>query len=319
MIDHVRQRRLTGLSPSTVWNDLCWIRVVLDAAKTAKNLPFPLDAIDEARKYCVKHRLIARSKRRERRPTNEELQKLDEYFRVRDCHRCTVVPMRPIIWFAIYSARRESEICRLEWGDNDAMAKSGLVRDAKHPREKLGNHLRFKYTPQGWDIVHAQPKYSRYVFPYNPKSVSDAFTSACRILGIEDLRFHDLRHEAISRLFELGYDIHEVAQFSLHSSWEDLKRYTHLRPENLRQVVIKPSGEIEVITPPGSADQNHDATVSTAQGSRATQRSRLEVETVQPFGGFRLKQNNSTARRPRLPWCAIALLVNQLRQVSSTD
>ena len=102
----------------------------------------------------------------------------------------------------------------------------------------------------GWDIVHAQPKYSRYVFPYNPKSVSEAFTSACRILGIEDLRFHDLRHEAISRLFELGYDIHEVAQFSLHSSWEDLKRYTHLRPENLRQVVVKPSGEIEVITPP---------------------------------------------------------------------
>jgi integrase len=125
----------------------------------------------------VKHRLITRSKRRDRRPANEELQKLDEYFHVRDRHRCTVVPMRPILWFAVYSACRESEICRLEWADNDASAKLGLVRDAKHPREKLGNHLRFKYTPHGWDIVHAQPKYSRYVFPYNPKSVSDAFTS----------------------------------------------------------------------------------------------------------------------------------------------
>ena len=91
LIDHVRQRRLSGLCPSTVWNDLCWIRVVLDAAKTAKNLPFPLDAIDEARKYCVKHRLIARSKRRERRPTNEELQKLDEFSRSRSSpmHRRT--------------------------------------------------------------------------------------------------------------------------------------------------------------------------------------------------------------------------------------
>jgi hypothetical protein len=69
LIDHVRQRRLSGLCPSTVWNDLCWIRVVLDAAKTAKKLPFPIEVIDEARKYCVKHRLIARSKRRERRPT----------------------------------------------------------------------------------------------------------------------------------------------------------------------------------------------------------------------------------------------------------
>ena len=54
----------------------------------------------------------------------------------------------------------------------------------------------------------------------------------------------------VDRQLELEYDIHEVAQFSLHSSWEDLKRYTHLRPENLRQVIVKPSGEIEVITPP---------------------------------------------------------------------
>ena len=190
--------------------------------------------------------------------------------------------MRPIMWFAIYSARRESEICRLEWSDNDASAKSGLVRDAKHPREKLGNHLRFKYTPQGWDIVHAQPKCSPYVFPYNPTSVSDAFTSACRILGIQDLRFHDLRHEAISRLFELGYDIHEVAQFSLHSSWEDLKRYTHLRPENLRQVVVKPSGEIEVITPPIrittlQCPSPKDLAPPNVRGSRSKLFNRLEV------------------------------------------
>jgi integrase len=140
--------------------------------------------------------------------------------------------------------------CRLEWTDNDHQTLTGLVRDAKHPREKIGNHLKFKYTPEGWAIVQAQLKRSSYVFPYKPSTVSDAFTSASHILGIKDLRFHDLRHEAISRLFELGYDIHEVAQFSLHSSWEDLKRYTHLKPENMRQVVVQPSGEIVVVTPP---------------------------------------------------------------------
>src|SRR4029453_207278 len=48
-------------------------------------------------------------------------------------HRCTIVPMRGIMWFAIVSARREAEICRLEWNDNDLTALSGLVRDAKHP------------------------------------------------------------------------------------------------------------------------------------------------------------------------------------------
>ncbi|WP_033398000.1 tyrosine-type recombinase/integrase, partial [Arenimonas oryziterrae] len=72
-------------------------------------------------------------------------------------------------------------------------------------------------------------------FPFNPKSVSAAFTRATRYLGIADLHFHDLRHEATSRLFERGYSIQEVAQFTLHESWETLRRYTHLKPEDVPQ------------------------------------------------------------------------------------
>ena len=59
---------------------------------------------------------------------------------------------------------------------------------------------------------------------------------ACRKLGIENLRFHDLRHEATSRLFERGYEIHEVQQFTLHSSSQHLLRYTHLRPERIPEL-----------------------------------------------------------------------------------
>ena len=59
-------------------------------------------------------------------------------------------------------------------------------------------------------------------------------------LGIKDLRFHDLRHEATSRLFERGYQIHEVAQFTLHDSWNELKRYANLRPELLRDLAPTP-------------------------------------------------------------------------------
>jgi hypothetical protein len=57
------------------------------------------------------------------------------------------------------------------------------------------------------------------------------------------LRFHDLRHEATSRLCERGYQIHEVAQCTLHESWNELKRYTNLRPENLTEITApKPEG-----------------------------------------------------------------------------
>ena len=146
--------------------------------------------------------------------------------------------MQAIVDFAIASARRESEICRLEWRDNDAATRTGLVHDAKHPTSREGNHRPFKYTPEAWAVVEAQPRTNEYIFPYEPKSIGVAFTRACHILGIRDLRFHDLRHEATSQLFERGYQIHEVAQFTLHESWNELKRYTNLKPENVRELKL---------------------------------------------------------------------------------
>lgn len=71
------------------------------------------------------------------------------------------------------------------------------------------------------------------VFPYNPKSIGANFTRACRLRGLHDLHFHDLHHETTSHLFERGYDIPQVAQFTLHESCTTLKRYTHLRPEQV--------------------------------------------------------------------------------------
>ena len=68
-------------------------------------------------------------------------------------------------------------------------------------------------------------------FPYNSKSISASFTRACKFLGIEDLRFHDLRHEGVSRLFEIGWDIPQVASVSGHRNWNSMRRYTHLKGE----------------------------------------------------------------------------------------
>jgi integrase len=48
-------------------------------------------------------------------------------------------------------------------------------------------------------------------------------------LGIEDLRFHDLRHEGVTRLFETGLTIPQVAAVSGHRSWSSLQRYTHIK------------------------------------------------------------------------------------------
>lgn len=234
LIDHVRSRRAKGAGPATVANDLIWIGVVLRAARSVRELPVRPEIVQEARNACTELRLIGKARKRARRPTPGELEQLRDYFARRD--KRSQIPMLSVMEFALASARREAEICRLEWRDNDIEARTGIVRDAKHPTAKEGNHRRFKYTPEAWAVVQAQPRGGAHIFPYEPRSIGAAFTRACQVLGIKDLRFHDLRHEATSRLFERGYQIHEVAQFTLHDSWNELKRYANLRPENLREL-----------------------------------------------------------------------------------
>lgn len=104
-----------------------------------------------------------------------------------------------------------------------------MVRDIKNPGEKKGNDVLTTLTAEALQLIELQPDAKDIIWPYNAQSVSASFTKACVILGIEDLHFHDLRHEGISRLFELGWNIPRVASVSGHRSWTSLKRYTHLR------------------------------------------------------------------------------------------
>ncbi len=228
LISYIKVRNKTAL-PQTANNDLVWLKTTLKTMRAALGLDYDLSAFDDAREVLRREGLIAKSQERDRRPTREELIKLSRYFYDFD----SSIPMLHIMWFAIYSARRLSEITRLEWADNNPDRLTGLVRDAKHPRNKKGNHKRFKYTRSGWKIVCKQKPNKVYIFPYNERSISANFTRACKILGIDDLHFHDLRHEAASRLFEAGYPIEQVQLFTLHESWKTLARYTHLKPEEI--------------------------------------------------------------------------------------
>jgi integrase len=277
LIDHIRGRRADGAGPATAANDLTWIGCVLKAAKSVNEVPVDPNIVEEARTACRELRLIGKSKKRDRRPTANELGRLFEYFRNRD--RRSEIPMADILEFAIESSRRESEITRLEWDDNDKATRSGLVRDAKHPRDKDGNHRRFKYTPEGWAIVERQAKRSPYIFAFNSKSIGTAFTNACHVLGIEDLHLHDMRHEATSRLFERGYAIQEVAQFTLHESWNELKRYTNLRPENLREL----AAPAEPAPVPNHRPRKAEVTRPARAGRRSTRPDPSHSPATGPF------------------------------------
>lgn len=222
LIEHIKERNKTCL-PQTAANDLVWLNTVLKTMSGTLNLNLNLSVFNQAREVLRKEGLIAHSKPRERRPTRAELWELSRYFAA---HKPF---MLYIMWFAVYSARRQSEITNLLWSDLDHDQKTSIVRDLKHPRVK-GLHKKFKLPRSAYKIVTRQPRVEDRIFPYNSKTVGAYFTRACHLCGIEGLRFHDLRHEATSRLFEAGLDIVQVQQVTLHSSWQTLSRYTNLNP-----------------------------------------------------------------------------------------
>ena len=74
---------------------------------------------------------------------------------------------------------------------------------------------------------------SETVFSLAPNTVRLAWDRLTRRVGLKDLHLHDLRHEAVSRLFEKGFNVAEVATISGHRELRMLQRYTHLRAADL--------------------------------------------------------------------------------------
>jgi len=228
--DWVQFAKDLGVQPQTAGNYLSHVAAVYHLARPAWGYQLDPQVIDDARKVCKSLGLTSRSNQRERRPTLAELDKLMEHFgRIK---RKDAIPMREIICYAIFSTRRQEEITRQTFEDLDEEHAEIWVRDMKHPGEKEGNDVRCALTPEALAIIVNRRKSAEQkgrIFPHNSDSISRAFTDACALLGIEDLHFHDLRHDGISRLFELGWNIPNVAGVSGHRSWNSLRRYTHLR------------------------------------------------------------------------------------------
>jgi len=80
--------------------------------------------------------------------------------------------------------------------------------------------------------ANADPDEPR-IFPMSPGSLEQAWRRLLVRAGIEALRFHDLRHEGVSRLFELGLNVIEVSTISGHKELRMLRRYSHLSADNL--------------------------------------------------------------------------------------
>lgn len=219
-------------SPSTRGTYASHLSSIFTVARPMWGYPLDRQAMTDAQIVLRKLGIISKSNERDRRPTLDELDKLMTYFSPAKWRGD--IPMQKIIAFAIFSTRRQEEICRIMRADHEPGRI--MVRDMKHPGEKIGNDVWCELVPEAEAIMNSMPD-GPVFFPVNSKSVSTDFTRACIALGInvyempdeERLHFHDLRHEGISRLFEMAWTIPQVASVSGHRDWKSLKRYAHLR------------------------------------------------------------------------------------------
>lgn len=135
-----------------------------------------------------------------------------------------------IIVLALATAMRQGEILSLRWEHINFK-----TRIAHLPATKNGSKRDVPLTIKAREaLVRLGPQRAGAVFRYSNHGIKSTWRFMMKKLGIENLKFHDLRHEAISRMFELGtLDMMEIAAISGHKSLSMLKRYTHLRVSRL--------------------------------------------------------------------------------------
>lgn len=227
---------LTGLAddmlaeerqPQTVAGYLTILVHTLDWA-SRRGFFVPVAALKQAMEQMWEDEILARSEERSRRPTIEELNNI---LAAVSANKRQKNPLAKIVVFAIFSCRRLGEICRLRWDDLNIEQKKILVRDMKHPRKKKGNDVWCSLTDEALAIILSMPQTSEYIFPFKATTVGTAWRRHRDRLNICDLRFHDLRHEGITRLFEMGMPAAFVAKHSGHKNGGCLYRYEHVEQQ----------------------------------------------------------------------------------------
>lgn len=150
-----------------------------------------------------------------------------EFSRLKEASSKTRNPhIWPIIIFAIETGMRRSEILALTWDNIDLQSRVALL-----PLTKNGSSREVPLSAKAIQVLKDQ--LTENPFPINANAFRLAWDRLRTRAGLVDFRFHDLRHEALSRFFEMGLSIPEVALISGHKDVKMLMRYTHLRADDL--------------------------------------------------------------------------------------
>ena len=219
-ISSFRDERLRSVAPSTTVRELAILSHVIEVAIRDWGLPLAKNVVKLVRRPVIRNE-------RKRRLNGDEEQRL-----LYACDSGKIPYFKTLLIIAIETGMRRGEILGLKWSDIShnrrvislSMTKNGSGREVPLSQRAYSALLDWK--------VRANEGEHR-VFPMAPGSLEQAWYRLLMRAEISGLRFHDLRHEGVSRLFERGLNVIEVSSISGHKELRMLKRYAHLDAADL--------------------------------------------------------------------------------------
>jgi integrase len=205
-----RDKRLKTISPISLKRQLAPLSHMFQIAIDEWGIPLKENPLDKVK-------LKAKDQRRERRLRDGEHETLINAARTRSNPL-----IEKVVVFAIETAMRRGEILDLRWDQVDLKRRSVTILESKN-----GYSRTIPLTPNAVTLLQSLDRQSDRVFPLTGNALKMAWGRMLEGTGIGDLHFHDLRHEAISRFFEMGLTVPEVASISGHRDTRMLLRYAH--------------------------------------------------------------------------------------------
>ena len=231
----IDELKKTGKAGSTINHHLTTLSVLIDTAMKEWGYKLPENP-------CKMVKRMPQGKARKRRLMHGE-----EDHITNECINSRNKFLSAAMKLAVDTGMRQGEIFSLVWEDIDLKKAVAIARDTKN-----GDDRYVPLSSRAVTIFKSLPQADEgKVFTCSQHGVASSMRNAiirarskyhddCKKANIEpktgfleDLRLHDLRHEATSRFFEMDLDIMEVASITGHKTLQILKDYTHLRPENL--------------------------------------------------------------------------------------
>ena len=212
-----RDLRLSHVGSQAVRHDLNALSQVLTIAKREWSIPLSKNPIDGLWKPPI-------SPSQQRRLSDKETKALNVYL-TDECN----TDFKNMVSVALCTGMRKGEILRIR--AVDIIRSKGLLHI---PLTKNGHPRTIPLCSKATAILMERSKqFGEVLFPYDEPWCRYHWSKLLVRTGISNLHFHDLRHEAISRFFEKGLSVPEVALISGHRDYRMLARHTHLRAEDV--------------------------------------------------------------------------------------